>query len=164
MLSKVRILVRPKALPYLTAVGLAGHLGKFSLSLHWMNLGNQPVQVLVEDVYLLVVPSPASSDDPAEEQKRAQAAKMDRVKNAELLNFRGAPEKGKHEFFALDDVSEMTLRTDDSAQSQGLVASLIAKILNNLQVTVKNVHVRYEDRMSVPNVGLLRLSNFFSVT
>lgn len=69
----------------------AGHLGKFSLSLHWMNLGNQPVEVFVEDVYLLVVPSPANNDDPQEEEERAQAAKADRVKNAELLNFRGAP-------------------------------------------------------------------------
>lgn len=42
--------------------------------------------------------------------------------------------------------------SDNSPQSQGLVASLIAKILNNLQVTVKNVHVRYEDKLSVPGV------------
>jgi vacuolar protein sorting-associated protein 13A/C len=130
----------------------AGHLGKFSLSLHWMNLGNQPVQVLVEDVYLLVVPSPASNDDPAEEEKRAQAAKMDRVKNAELLHFRGAPEKGKM-FCFFPYTYWHTECTDEGAQSQGLVGSLIAKILNNLQVTVKNVHVRYEDQMSVPDVS-----------
>jgi hypothetical protein len=30
---------------------------------------------------------------------------------------------------------------------------MIAKILNNLQVTVKNIHVRYEDSMSVPGVS-----------
>jgi vacuolar protein sorting-associated protein 13A/C len=59
-----------------------------------MNLGNQPVEIYVEDVYLLVVPSPASNDDPEEEEERAQAAKADRVKNAELLHFRGAPEQG----------------------------------------------------------------------
>jgi vacuolar protein sorting-associated protein 13A/C len=79
----------------------AGHLGKFSLSLHWMNLGNQPVEIFVEDVYLLVVPSPANNDDPEEEEERAQAAKEDRVKNAELLHFRGAPEQnaGRYAFF-----------------------------------------------------------------
>jgi vacuolar protein sorting-associated protein 13A/C len=31
-------------------------------------------------------------------------------------------------------------------------ASLTAKIINNIQVTVKNIHIRYEDKMSVPGV------------
>jgi len=41
---------------------------------------------------------------------------------------------------------------EDSQQSQGLWESLTAKIINNLQVTVKNIHVRYEDKLSVPGV------------
>ena len=65
-----------------------GHLGKLSLSLHWMNLGNQPVEVLVEDVYLLVVPSSESTYDPEEEERRSQAAKFERLENAELLSVR----------------------------------------------------------------------------
>jgi hypothetical protein len=42
---------------------------------------------------------------------------------------------------------------DTSPQSQGLWASLTTKIINNLQVTVKNIHVRYEDKISVPGVS-----------
>jgi vacuolar protein sorting-associated protein 13A/C len=42
--------------------------------------------------------------------------------------------------------------SDNSAQSQGMWASLTAKIINNIQVTVKNIHIRYEDKMSVPGV------------
>lgn len=57
-----------------------------------MNLGNQPVEVLVEDVYLLVVPSPQSNSDPEEEERRAQAAKAERLENAELLHMRGDAE------------------------------------------------------------------------
>ncbi|KAI0669883.1 vacuolar protein sorting-associated protein 13 [Trametes maxima] len=110
-----------------------GHLGKLSISLHWMNLGNQPVEVLVEDVYLLVVPSSESTYDPEEEEKRAQEAKFERLENAELLHVRSR-----------SDVSQ------DTAQSQGLLASLVTKIINNLQITVRNIHVRYEDKMSVP--------------
>ncbi|KAH9937704.1 vacuolar protein sorting-associated protein 13 [Fomitopsis serialis] len=112
---------------------IEGHLGKFTLSLHWMNLGNQPVEVLVEDVYLLVVPSAESTYNPAEEESRKQAAKMERIENAELLHVRGK-----------SDVSQ------DSQQSEGLISSLITKIINNLQVSVKNIHIRYEDKMSVP--------------
>jgi hypothetical protein len=43
---------------------------------------------------------------------------------------------------------------DDSAENQGFVASFLAKLLNNIQVTVKNVHIRYEDDISVPDVRL----------
>lgn len=35
---------------------------------------------------------------------------------------------------------------------------MTAKIINNLQVTVKNIHVRYEDNLSVPGV---RFANIY---
>lgn len=57
-----------------------------------MNLGNQPVEVMIEDVYLLVVPSPQSNTNPEEEEQRAQAAKAERLENAELLHMRGQAE------------------------------------------------------------------------
>ncbi|KAF9229286.1 vacuolar protein sorting-associated protein 13 [Gyrodon lividus] len=116
---------------------LQGYLGTFTLSLHWMNLGNRPVEILIEDVYLLVVTSPQIDIDPEEEECRAQATKQERLENAELLHMRG---------LATDQVRP----ADASPQSQGLWASLTAKIINNLQVTVKNIHVRYEDKISVP--------------
>ncbi|KAF9478514.1 vacuolar protein sorting-associated protein 13 [Pholiota conissans] len=113
---------------------LEGHLGKFTLSLHWMNLGNQPVEILIEDVYLLVIPSPQTSTNPEEDEARAQAAKSERLANAELLNVQGNSASSE----------------SGSPQNQGLIQSLIAKIINNVQVTVKNIHVRYEDNLSVP--------------
>jgi len=113
---------------------IEGHLGKFTLSLHWMNLGNQPVEILIEDVYLLVTPSPQGEEDPEDEVNRAHAAKMERLENAELLHMR----------------SQSEVAIEDSQKSQGLIASLITKIVNNLQVTIKNVHIRYEDKISVP--------------
>lgn len=67
---------------------MSGHLGKFQLSLHWMNLGNQPVEILIEDVYLLVVPSPQTSPNPEEDEQRAQAVKQERLESAELLHVR----------------------------------------------------------------------------
>ena len=73
-------------------VSTLGHLGKFTLSLHWMNLGNQPVEVLIEDVYLLVTPSPQGEEDPEDEANRAHAAKMERLENAELLHMRSQSE------------------------------------------------------------------------
>jgi vacuolar protein sorting-associated protein 13A/C len=51
------------------------------------------VEIMIEDVYLLVVPSPQTNVDPEEEEKRAQAAKAERLENAELLHMRGQVEE-----------------------------------------------------------------------
>ncbi|XP_006454344.1 hypothetical protein AGABI2DRAFT_114096 [Agaricus bisporus var. bisporus H97] len=129
---------------------LEGHLGKFTLSLHWMNLGNRPVEILIEDVYLLVVPTPTTQSDPEEEEERAQAAKAERLENAELLHIQTQP-------------AEM----QDSEQTQGLWQSLLNKVINNVQITVKNIHVRYEDKLSVPGHPFamgLTLANFSAVS
>ena len=40
----------------------------------------------------------------------------------------------------------------DDPNSQGLIQAMMAKIINNVQVTVKNIHIRYEDQLSVPGV------------
>jgi Vacuolar sorting-associated protein 13, N-terminal len=48
----------------------------------------------------------------------------------------------------------MVKGTDDSAENQSFIASFLEKLLNNIQVTVKNVHIRYEDNISVPDVRL----------
>ncbi|PFH54473.1 hypothetical protein AMATHDRAFT_72271 [Amanita thiersii Skay4041] len=112
-----------------------GRLGRFTLALHWMNLGNQPVEILIEDVYLLVIPSPQTNIEPEEEEERAQAAKAERLANAELLHLR----------------SQTEASSEDSSQPQGLWQSLMAKIINNIQITIRNIHIRYEDNISVPN-------------
>ena len=82
-------------------ISTLGHLGKFTLSLHWMNLGNQPVEVLIEDVYLLVTPSPQGEEDPQDEANRAHAAKMERLENAELLHMRSQSEVTPGSLFLL---------------------------------------------------------------
>jgi vacuolar protein sorting-associated protein 13A/C len=56
--------------------------------LHWLNLGNQPVQVLIEDVYLLVVPRKEDVEDPEELERRMQQVKLERLRNAEELQMR----------------------------------------------------------------------------
>ncbi|KAF8622462.1 hypothetical protein AX15_006983 [Amanita polypyramis BW_CC] len=125
-----------------------GRLGSFTLSLYWMNLGNRPVEILIEDVYLLVIPSPLGDVDPTEEEARMQAAKLERLENAELLQTR----------------SQAMASSDES---RGLWQSLAAKIINNLQITIKNIHIRYEDNISVPGhpfAAGLTLAEFTTVS
>ncbi|KAG5221901.1 hypothetical protein IMY05_C4192002100 [Salix suchowensis] len=113
-----------------------GHLGNFTLSLHWLNLGNQPVEVLIEDVYLLVIPSAQAKYDAAEEADRMHTLKMARVNSLDVK----------------PDAKTAKIQGNDAdeRQSQGLIQAMMAKIINNVQITVKNVHIRYEDKLSVP--------------
>ena len=112
MSSKVR--VHASVFPYQNLcthpISTLGHLGKFTLSLHWMNLGNQPVEVLIEDVYLLVIPSPQGEEDPEDEANRAHAAKMERLENAELLHMRSQSEVATGSFDSLS-IGPITLRS-----------------------------------------------------
>jgi len=45
---------------------------------------------------------------------------------------------------------------DDSEESQnpGLLASFVSRIVENLQVFVEDIHIRYEDNETIPNVRI----------
>ena len=47
-------------------------------------------------------------------------------------------------------------------KNQSFIDTIIAKIMNNFQVTVRNIHVRYEDSLSCPGVSSVRYSGFRS--
>jgi len=89
-----------------------------------MNLGNRPVEILIEDMYLLVVPSPQTNVDPEEDERRAQAAKLERLENAELLHMRGQAEVSSgaslHRLIAALDYYSCSRRIYTVAGSLGL--------------------------------------------
>ncbi|PWZ02331.1 hypothetical protein BCV70DRAFT_172197 [Testicularia cyperi] len=114
-----------------------GYLGDLTLSIPWSNLKGKPVRILVENVYLLAAPKSASAEvDEDEEEQRAQAAKQEKLANAELLGRDGA--------------QGMALSQEDAQKNQSFTSSLITKIVDNLQFTVRNIHIRYEDSLSNP--------------
>ncbi|CEL57657.1 Vacuolar protein sorting-associated protein 13 OS=Saccharomyces cerevisiae (strain ATCC 204508 / S288c) GN=VPS13 PE=1 SV=1 [Rhizoctonia solani AG-1 IB] len=115
---------------------LEGYVGTFTLTIPWQNITGRPVEVYIEDVYLLAVPAAESAFDPAEDEARKQATKQERLNAAELVRVRGQ----------MADAST----TNDSQQHQGLIESITGRIVNNVQITVKNIHIRYEDSISAP--------------
>lgn len=77
------------------------------------------MRVLVENVYLLAVPTDASKSTPEEDEARAQAAKQEKLSNADLL----ATQPG-------------ALSSEDEAKNESFTASLVTKIVDNLQIEV----------------------------
>ncbi|KAG0346597.1 hypothetical protein BG004_001308 [Podila humilis] len=115
-------------------------LDKFSLpvdvvegNIPWSNLKNKPVKVYINNVYLLCVPKGESEYDADEEAARAQALKEDRLANAELLSTK--PSAGMD---------------DEEKKNATFLNQLITKVVDNLQVSINNIHVRYEDKLSDP--------------
>lgn len=111
-----------------------GRLGSLTLSIPWSNLRGKPVRVSIEDVFLLAAPKMEDNYDAAEEEKRAVAVKLEKLESAELLKERNSEGLSKEE----------------QQKQQSFTSSLVTAIVDNLQVSIKNVHVRYEDAIATP--------------
>ncbi|KAK0611747.1 hypothetical protein B0T14DRAFT_438947 [Immersiella caudata] len=113
---------------------IEGHLGQLTLTIPWSNLRGAPVKIYIEDVYLLASPKEEAEYNEEEEERRKQRIKMEKLDSAELLKER----------------SQEGLSAEEQKRTQSFTESLVTKIVDNLQVTVKNIHVRYEDAISAP--------------
>jgi vacuolar protein sorting-associated protein 13A/C len=111
-----------------------GHLGQLTLSIPWSNLRGKPVKVNIEDVFLLSAPKEESDYDAEEEERRAHAVKIEKLESAELLKERNT-----------EGMSQ-----EEQLKNQSFTQSLTTAIVDNLQVSIKNVHLRYEDSLAAP--------------
>ncbi|MCJ1472238.1 hypothetical protein MMC13_000885 [Lambiella insularis] len=111
-----------------------GHLGQLTMSIPFSNLRGKPVKINIEDVLLLAAPKEDAAYDEEEEKKRAQAVKMEKLENAELLKERNTEGQSQEE----------------QQKTQSFTDSLVTAIIDNLQVSIKNIHMRYEDSISAP--------------
>jgi vacuolar protein sorting-associated protein 13A/C len=113
---------------------VSGHLGSLTLSIPWSNLRGKPLKINIEDVFLLAAPKEDADYDADEEDRRAHAVKMEKLDSAELLKER--------------NIEGMS--AEEQQKNQSFTASLVTAIVDNVQVTVKNIHIRYEDSIADP--------------
>lgn len=106
-----------------------GHLGELNLQIPWSNLKGQPVKVIIEDVYLLASPIILNDYDAKEDFRREQKLKQEKLKDLEAMQSAIA----SNQLMSLD------------VNNETFTESLVTKIVDNLQVTIKNIHIRYED-------------------
>jgi vacuolar protein sorting-associated protein 13A/C len=111
-----------------------GRLGELVLQIPWSNLRGKPVKINIEDVFLLAAPKEEDDYDAVEEEKRAVAVKLEKLESAELLKERNTEGMSKEE----------------QQKNQSFTQSFVTAIVDNLQVSIKNVHVRYEDSIATP--------------
>ncbi|KAI9292119.1 vacuolar protein sorting-associated protein vps13 [Neoconidiobolus thromboides FSU 785] len=109
-----------------------GYLGELTMKIPWHNLKNLPVAVSIKNVYLLISPKDVVDLDPKEEEERSQKLKQEKLETSELMLFKNN-----------------TSQEEDAKQSS-FTTQLVTKILDNLQVSIENIHLRYEDSISNP--------------
>jgi vacuolar protein sorting-associated protein 13A/C len=120
-----------------------GHLGQLVLQIPWSNLKNQPVKILIEDVFLVAASkfNTFNDIDPDDEDRRAHILKLNKLAKYEVTS----------KFQA-----ESNLSPEEARKQQSFTESLVNKIVDNLQITIRNIHVRFEDRSTgIPlSIGL----------
>lgn len=94
------------------------------------------------------VRSPHQSE-PGEQEQRDQAAKQERLDAAEAFDIKSQVADGAGGGAGGGGAAGAA----DQKKNESLMAGMIANIINNLQVTVRNIHLRYEDKLSTPDVG-----------
>ncbi|KIO18497.1 hypothetical protein M407DRAFT_31847 [Tulasnella calospora MUT 4182] len=115
-----------------------GHLGRFILEIPGTQILSSPSKITIEDLYLLVVPSAGRQHDPGEDEKRMQAAKQERLDSYETLQAQSVA------------ATQIQAGGGDEKTQNAMEIAMTQKIADNLQVYVKNIHIRYEDDVSCP--------------
>ncbi|CAG5075993.1 Similar to Vps13: Vacuolar protein sorting-associated protein 13 (Drosophila melanogaster) [Cotesia congregata] len=105
-------------------------VSKLILKIPFKDIWNGQIDCIIEELYLLIVPSSQVKYDPEKEAKYSLDAK-----HAELARI----EKNKQ----LLEQSKQAEKIDDS-----MLEKLLARMIKNIHVEIKSIHVRYEDHVT----------------
>uniref|UniRef100_A0A8C5VNQ9 Vacuolar protein sorting 13 homolog A n=1 Tax=Microcebus murinus TaxID=30608 RepID=A0A8C5VNQ9_MICMU len=105
-----------------------GHIGNLNLVIPWKNLYTQPVEAILEEIYLLIVPSSRIKYDPLKEEKQLMEAKQ-------------------HELKRIEEAKQKVVDQERNRQEKQdtFAEKLVTQIIKNLQVKISSIHIRYED-------------------
>lgn len=114
-----------------------GRVGKLSIKIPWKKLGWDPVIISLEDVLIC-----ASQRDDKE-------WRMDEVERREFA--------GKKAKLAAAELAKLSRRVCDSQAGNSFTSYITAKILDSIQLSIRNVHVLYRDMLTSSAVTVFGL-------
>jgi vacuolar protein sorting-associated protein 13A/C len=112
-----------------------GYLKKLHLKIPWASLESKPVVVELDGVYLQAGPLDMANLGPEEAQHMIAASNNKKLDEAES---------------SIMNIVQKKEDLQDTAKKATYVQQLTAKIIDNLEVSITNLHVRYEDTTSIP--------------
>lgn len=115
-----------------------GSLRYLKLKIPWSQLESKPVSVVIDGVYLQCGPLDVASLTADDLRQRVLTSKRDRLQAAmQAILSSGSDDSSRA------DVNE-------TAKQASYIQQLTTKILGNIEVTLTNVHIRYEDSTTIP--------------
>ncbi|XP_018574731.1 vacuolar protein sorting-associated protein 13 isoform X2 [Anoplophora glabripennis] len=129
------LIIKPSALDELDLPiqTVYGSIGKLLLKIPWKSLYTSPWVIEVDNILLLAAPNQQVKYDPVKEEKNKFDAKKKELENIEVAK-KAEAEKGKPKPDAT------------------FIEKLITTIIKNVQLKVTNIHIRYEDKVTNPDV------------
>eukprot|EP00761_Pharyngomonas_kirbyi_P013510 gb/GECH01013539.1/.p1 GENE.gb/GECH01013539.1/~~gb/GECH01013539.1/.p1 ORF type:complete len:3191 (+),score=691.51 gb/GECH01013539.1/:1-9573(+) len=115
-----------------------GYLGSLLLKIPWSRLQSEPVIAEIDDVFVVLQPKKATEWEEEREKERMIMSRKAELESFEALN-------GKKQ-----SKQESSQEQKDNESSDGFISQLTETIINNLQIVIRNVHVRYEDVVTDP--------------
>lgn len=101
---------------------LEGYLGTLVLNIPWSDIKNKPVKIQINGLYLLAGPKNQTQFDIRAHQEYELRTKMDKLNASSHVS--------------------------DNDQNSTFMAQLLKRIVNNLQFSISNIHIRLEDNES----------------
>ena len=125
-----------EGLPFLVEKGIVSSI---QIEIPWTSLGKSPVIVRINGVYVQLSPLDAAST-PLKVleamERESKGCKLQAIEDTAYLLCSNNEKKS----------------TKTSSSSSSYFQQLIAQIVDNLEIHVSNVHIRYEDSISMPNL------------
>ncbi|NXA14439.1 VP13A protein, partial [Sapayoa aenigma] len=112
----------------------AGHISQLNLQIPWQNLYTQPVEAVLDGVYLLIVPTASIKYDAEKEARQFLEARQRELQRIE---------EAKQKIADQDKIKEEKQDT--------FVEKLVTQVIKNLQLKISNIHIRYEDDITNRN-------------
>lgn len=119
----------------------AGVIRSIQVRIPWSKIGSEPVVISLDGVYLVAGPLSESQWDEEAQSEWAWARKSNR-----LMRLSQAAEMSSMQATAAAAEESAGSSSSEPDGSNGHALSMLGKVLNNLQISLTNVHVRYEDR------------------
>jgi len=112
---------------------LRGSLKKLQLQIPWTNLESKPVSVIMDGMYLETGPVDLSEISTADAKRLVHKSRLKKMEKAEkaimaIIHKKAYKRKKKASY----------------------IKQLTAKIIDNLEIAITNLHIRYEDQDSIP--------------
>lgn len=113
-----------------------GSIGKIKVSIPWTSILSSSLSIEISDVFAYLTPKHPSTWSEVHEKEAIANAKISALKQFEAM-------------------SDSAL---EEATSSGYLASYATTIVNNIQISIKNIYIRYEDTISSSDAFAVGLS------